>query len=51
MQTKNVHDFLHFKIVPEMVELVNTYKPEIFWSDGDGEATADYWDSINFITW
>lgn len=34
-----------------MKELVNTYKPEIFWSDGDGEAYESYWNSTEFISW
>ena len=27
-------DFVNFKVRPEMEELVNRYKPDIFWSDG-----------------
>lgn len=34
-----------------MVELVQNYKPEIIWSDGDWEATDVYWKSTEFLAW
>jgi len=47
----NTSDFVNFKIFPEMYEIVNTYKPEIFWSDGEWEAEDTYWKSKEFIAW
>lgn len=34
-----------------MKELVNTFRPEVLWSDGDWETTDQYWNSTDFIAW
>nr|ATU82889.1 secreted Glycosyl hydrolase-like protein [Pristhesancus plagipennis] len=43
--------FVNNKILPEMKELVLRYEPEIFWSDGEWEASSEYWKSLEFLTW
>ncbi|EFN89423.1 alpha-L-fucosidase [Harpegnathos saltator] len=43
--------FVTQKIMPELHELVETYKPEIVWSDGDWEASDTYWKSKEFLAW
>lgn len=44
-------DFVMNKILPEMRELVENYKPSVLWSDGDWEANETYWNSTEFIAW
>jgi len=36
---------------PQMKELINTYQPEVFWTDGDWDAPAETWKSQEFLTW
>ncbi len=35
----------------ELYQLVEKYKIEIVWSDGDWEASPDYWKSKEFLAW
>lgn len=36
---------------PQMKELINTYKPDVFWTDGDWDAPAATWKSQEFLAW
>ena len=36
---------------PQMKELVNTYQPDVFWTDGDWEASDSLWKSKEFLAW
>lgn len=36
---------------PQMKELVNTYRPDVFWTDGDWEAGDEVWKSKEFLAW
>ena len=37
--------------MPELLEIVEAYKPDVIWSDGDWEADDNYWDSKQFLAW
>lgn len=36
---------------PQMKDLINTYQPDVFWTDGDWEAPAETWKSQEFLAW
>ena len=38
-------------MIPEIMDLVNTYKPEILWSDGQWDAPCSYWNCTGILTW
>lgn len=38
-------------MLPQMYDIVETYKPEYIWSDGDWEASDSYWKSKEFLAW
>lgn len=36
---------------PQMKDLINNYQPDVFWTDGDWEASDEVWKSKEFLTW
>lgn len=36
---------------PQMKDLINHYQPDVFWTDGDWEASAETWKSQEFLSW
>jgi alpha-L-fucosidase len=37
--------------MPQLYELINRYKPQVIWSDGDWDATPEQWKSPEFLAW
>ena len=36
---------------PQLYDLVNTFKPDYLWTDGEWEANDTYWKSTEFLAW
>jgi alpha-L-fucosidase len=36
---------------PQMTDLILRYRPDVFWTDGDWDATAETWKSTEFLAW
>ncbi len=36
---------------PQMKDVIDTYKPEVFWTDGEWDETAETWKSQEFLAW
>ncbi|HYF30968.1 MAG TPA: alpha-L-fucosidase [Chitinophagaceae bacterium] len=36
---------------PQMKDLINSYQPDVFWTDGDWDAPAETWRSQQFLAW
>jgi len=47
----HTQDFVDGKMLPEIHDIVNTYQPDVVWSDGDWQAPETYWKSKEFLTW
>ncbi len=47
----STREYVEKKMLPELKQLVTDYAPEVLWSDGDWEASPDYWGSKDILAW
>jgi len=45
------NEYTRLVTIPELHELVETYKPEVVWSDGDWFNTTGYANATHFLAW
>ena len=43
--------YVNEHMLPQMRDLISTYKPDVFWTDGDWEAADSVWKSQQFLAW
>jgi alpha-L-fucosidase len=48
---KNRPQYISQHMWPQMKDVINTYKPEVFWTDGEWDETAETWKSKQFLAW
>jgi alpha-L-fucosidase len=48
---KDKKSYVDNHMYPQMLDLINTYKPDIFWTDGDWDLPAETWRSQEFLAW
>lgn len=39
------------KVKPELHELIENYRPDILWTDGEWDPEYTYWEATQFIAW
>lgn len=47
----NREKFVEEHTWPQMKDLINNYQPDVFWTDGDWDASAETWKSQQFLAW
>ncbi len=48
---ETINQYVDEHMIPQMKELVNTYKPDVFWTDGEWDYTSDVLKSTSYLTW
>jgi alpha-L-fucosidase len=48
---ENINEYVDTHMIPQMKELVNSYKPDVLWTDGDGDFDSKTLKSTEFLTW
>jgi alpha-L-fucosidase len=47
----DVNRYVDEHMIPQMKELVNKYKPDILWTDGEWDHPSEIWKSPQFLSW
>lgn len=47
----DVNKYVDTHMIPQMKDLVNSYKPDIVWTDGEWDHPSETWKSTQFLAW
>ena len=47
----DIHKYVSDHMWPQMKDLINTYQPDVFWTDGDWDVSDTKWKSPEFLAW
>jgi len=47
----NPEDYVQQIMLPQAYEIVNKYKPDLFWTDGAWDFNSSFWQSTKFLAW
>jgi alpha-L-fucosidase len=47
----DVNKYVGEHMIPQMKDLVNSYKPDILWTDGEWDHPSEVWKSTEFLAW
>jgi alpha-L-fucosidase len=48
---ETINQYVDEHMIPQMKELVNTYQPDVFWTDGEWDHPSETWKSTQFLSW
>jgi alpha-L-fucosidase len=48
---KDKKQYVEKHMTPQMRELITKYQPDVFWTDGDWDASESVWKSKEFLSW
>lgn len=47
----NVTKYVDEHMIPQMKDLINNYKPDVLWTDGEWDHPSETWKSTEFLSW
>jgi len=45
------HSYVDQVMLPQLYDIMNTYKPDLIFTDGEWEQTSAFWNSTEFLAW